>query len=315
MSMKKCPDCGEKYSDTYKKCPFCDEEQKLKKGKRVQKRPTKNGGRRAGTTDKENILTLILLVIMLVLAGILLWLLFGGGSDDTPDKPSSGITSSTEKPDPGPGTSTPQNPGTSTPQMPTDPVEDPKPLTPTADEIKQLPQTLKLNKEDYTTNVGDPAVQLRVGDGTGVYTWVSADPAIATVSETGKVTAVANGNVWVYATDGVGMGKCIVRVKGGSAPVKPDPSNPTTPTTPTTPSDPSAANAKINKTDMTMSIGELFPLKIKNYDGTVTWSVGDSSIASVNTDGTVKALKSGRTTVTAKVGDRTLSCIIRVKNG
>ena len=148
MSMKKCPDCGEKYSDTYKKCPFCDEEQKLKKGKRVQKRPTKNGGRRAGTTDKENILTLILLVIMLVLAGILLWLLFGGGSDDTPDKPSSGITSSTEKPDPGPGTSTPQNPGTSTPQMPTDPVEDPKPLTPTADEIKQLPQTLKLNKED-----------------------------------------------------------------------------------------------------------------------------------------------------------------------
>ena len=315
MSMKKCPDCGEKYSDTYKKCPFCDEEQKLKKGKRVQKRPTKNGGRRAGTTDKENILTLILLVIMLVLAGILLWLLFGGGSDDTPDKPSSGITSSTEKPDPGPGTSTPQNPGTSTPQMPTDPVEDPKPLTPTADEIKQLPQTLKLNKEDYTTNVGDAAVQLRVGDGTGVYTWVSADPAIATVSETGKVTAVANGNVWVYATDGVGMGKCIVRVKGGSAPVKPDPSNPTTPTTPTTPSDPSAANAKINKTDITMSIGELFPLKIKNYDGTVTWSVGDSSIASVNTDGTVKALKSGRTTVTAKVGDRTLSCIIRVKNG
>jgi len=315
MSMKKCPDCGEKYSDTYKKCPFCDEEQKLKKGKRVQKRPTKNGGRRAGTTDKENILTLILLVIMLVLAGILLWLLFGGGSDDTPDKPSSGITSSTEKPDPGPGTSTPENPGTSTPQMPTDPVEDPKPLTPTADEIKQLPQTLKLNKEDYTTNVGDAAVQLRVGDGTGVYTWVSADPAIATVSETGKVTAVANGNVWVYATDGVGMGKCIVRVKGGSAPVKPDPSNPTTPTTPTTPSDPSAANAKINKTDITMSIGELFPLKIKNYDGTVTWSVGDSSIASVNTDGTVKALKSGRTTVTAKVGDRTLSCIIRVKNG
>ena len=313
--MKKCPDCGEKYSDTYKKCPFCDEEQKLKKGKRVQKRPTKNGGRRAGTTDKENILTLILLVIMLVLAGILLWLLFGGGSDDTPDKPSSGITSSTEKPDPGPGTSTPENPGTSTPQMPTDPVEDPKPLTPTADEIKQLPQTLKLNKEDYTTNVGDAAVQLRVGDGTGVYTWVSADPAIATVSETGKVTAVANGNVWVYATDGVGMGKCIVRVKGGSAPVKPDPSNPTTPTTPTTPSDPSAANAKINKTDITMSIGELFPLKIKNYDGTVTWSVGDSSIASVNTDGTVKALKSGRTTVTAKVGDRTLSCIIRVKNG
>ncbi len=320
MSMKKCPDCGEKYSDTYKKCPFCDEEQKIKKGKRVQKRPTKNGGRRAGTTDKENILTLILLVIMLVLAGILLWLLFGGGSgDETPDDPSSGITSSTEKPDPGPGTSTPENPGTSTPQMPTDPV-DPKPLTPTADEIKLLPQTLKLNKEDYTTNVGDPAVQLRVGDGTGVYTWVSADPAIATVSETGKVTAIANGTIKVYATDGVGMGVCIVRVKGGSAPVRPNPgdpitpTNPSTPTTPTTPSDPSAAKAKLNREDFTISVGELFAMKVKDYDGEVTWSVKDSSIASVLNDGTVKGLKAGRTTVTAKVGDRTLECIVRVKN-
>ena len=112
------------------------------------------------------------------------------------------------------------------------------------------------------------------------------------------------------------MGVCIVRVKGGSAPVRPsEPTNPTTPTTPTTPTDPSAANAKINKTDMTLAVGELYPLKISGYSGTVTWSVGDSSIASVNNDGTVKALKSGRTTVTAKVGDRTLSCIVRVKNG
>lgn len=311
MSMRKCPDCGEKYSDTYKKCPFCDEEQKLKKGKRVQKRPTKNGGRRAGTTDKENILTLILLVIMLVLAGILLWLLFGGGSDeDTPDGPSSGISSGDVST---PGSSTPdsQDPDTSTPQMPTDPVDDPKPLDPTADEIKLLPQTLTLNKTDYTTNVGGAAVQLRVGDGTGVYTWVSADPAIATVSDSGKVTAVANGTTKVYATDGVGMGVCIVRVKGGSAPVTGGNTGSGTTTSP----DPSAANAKLNYTDVTISVGELLALKVKNYDGEVTWSVKDSSVASVLNDGTVKGLKSGRTDVIAKVGDRTLTCIIRVKNG
>ena len=161
----------------------------------------------------------------------------------------------------------------------------------------------------------DPDVQLKVGDGTGTYTWVSADPAIATVSETGKVTAVANGNVWVYATDGVGMGKCIVRVKGGSAPVKPNPGTGTgTGTNPATPSDPSAANASLNREDFTISVGELFAMKVKNYDGTVTWSVQDSSIASILNDGTVKGLKAGRTTVTAKVGDRTLTCIVRVKN-
>ena len=26
MAMKRCPDCGERYSDTYKNCPFCEED-------------------------------------------------------------------------------------------------------------------------------------------------------------------------------------------------------------------------------------------------------------------------------------------------
>lgn len=33
MAMKRCPDCGEKYSDSYKYCPFCEEEEILKEGK------------------------------------------------------------------------------------------------------------------------------------------------------------------------------------------------------------------------------------------------------------------------------------------
>ena len=33
MAMKRCPDCGEKYSATYKYCPFCEEGEILKKGK------------------------------------------------------------------------------------------------------------------------------------------------------------------------------------------------------------------------------------------------------------------------------------------
>lgn len=40
MAMKRCPDCGEKYSDTYKYCPFCEEEEVLRKGKG----PGKAGG-------------------------------------------------------------------------------------------------------------------------------------------------------------------------------------------------------------------------------------------------------------------------------
>ena len=29
MAMKRCPICGEKYSETYKNCPFCEEEAAL----------------------------------------------------------------------------------------------------------------------------------------------------------------------------------------------------------------------------------------------------------------------------------------------
>lgn len=301
MAMKKCPECGEKYSDTYKRCPFCDEEQKIRKGKRVQKRNTKNGGSRAGSTDRENLLTLVLLVIMLILAGILLWLLFGGGSDDQPGgSSSSSVISSGSVSDPGSA----DNPGTENPGGTDDPGTTgmPEITEPNVDEIKALPETLTLNKADYTTNVGDVDVQLKVGDGTGVYTWVSADPSIAAVDSNGKVTAVGSGNVYVYATDGVGMGKCIVRVKGGSTGGS------------TGTSTPSAANAALNKTDITITVGEMTALRVKNYEGTVTWTAENSSIVSVLSDGTIKGLKVGTTNVIATVGDRTLKCIVRVKN-
>ena len=48
------------------------------------------------------------------------------------------------------------------------------------------------------------------------------------MSESGKVTAVANGTVNILVTDGNQKAVCIVRVKGGSAPA-----TPTTPTDPT----------------------------------------------------------------------------------
>ena len=32
MTMKRCQICGEKYSDTYRDCPFCEEEEALLEG-------------------------------------------------------------------------------------------------------------------------------------------------------------------------------------------------------------------------------------------------------------------------------------------
>ena len=75
MAMKRCPDCGEKYSDTYKYCPFCEEEEVLRKGK-------DRGGRRARQSRHFSVLTPILVVLILIMAGILLFLLRPQGPGD-----------------------------------------------------------------------------------------------------------------------------------------------------------------------------------------------------------------------------------------
>ena len=80
MAMKRCPDCGEKYSDTYKYCPFCEEEEVLRKGK-------DRGGRRARQSRHFSVLTPILVVLILIMAGILLFLLRDDKSPTGPKDP------------------------------------------------------------------------------------------------------------------------------------------------------------------------------------------------------------------------------------
>ena len=61
MAMKRCPDCGEKYSDTYKYCPFCEEEEILKEGKG-------RGSRRARQSKGFSVLTPVLAALCLVIS-------------------------------------------------------------------------------------------------------------------------------------------------------------------------------------------------------------------------------------------------------
>lgn len=58
MAMKRCPDCGEKYSDSYKYCPFCEEEEILKEGKG-------RGVRRAKQSRSFSLLTPVLIMLTL----------------------------------------------------------------------------------------------------------------------------------------------------------------------------------------------------------------------------------------------------------
>ena len=72
MALKRCPHCGEKYSDTYKNCPFCEEEEALRGGRKIRRSGKRTGGKR-----QINLLTPTLFVLILIMGALLLYLLFG----------------------------------------------------------------------------------------------------------------------------------------------------------------------------------------------------------------------------------------------
>lgn len=78
MAMKRCPICGENYSDTYKSCPFCEEEAALQRGNQLRRGG--RGGKRASSGNKRgqpNLLSPILVILILIMAALLVYLLFG----------------------------------------------------------------------------------------------------------------------------------------------------------------------------------------------------------------------------------------------
>ena len=226
MAMKKCPVCGEKYSDTYRSCPFCEEEKNFRRGKS----PKRKGGHRV-SQGGPSLLSPMLVIAIVLMAALLIYLLFGKaigeklgwGQDPSGSEPSGAVSSQGSS-----GTSSSGASSGGASSSGEEPVVDPEPAGLTYEAAFALPDGLTLSKTDYSTNVGDPDVTLSVSGGSGSYTWLSENDAIATVSESGKVTAVANGTVNILVTDGNQKAVCIVRVKGGSAPA-----TPTTPTDPT----------------------------------------------------------------------------------
>ena len=88
MRLLKCPKCGEMFSDTYKTCPFCQEDEELHSGK-----PVKTGGRRVGGAKARPkvgggvvvaCLVLVLGLVACTIFGSQFTELFTGSKPDTP---------------------------------------------------------------------------------------------------------------------------------------------------------------------------------------------------------------------------------------
>ena len=146
-------------------------------------------------------------------------------------------------------------------------------------------------------------VQLTPADCTQEVVYTSADESIATVNSNGKIVAVSGGATEITVTCGEQSATCLVTCDFTLAAGEQPPAEPPV----------------LNNTDMSFfTPGEQYQLKVLNLeDGTtVTFASSDSSVASVDADGTVTAKGIGTATVTATVAldePVTLECIVRCR--
>ena len=118
-------------------------------------------------------------------------------------------------------------------------------------------------------------------------TWSSSDEAVASVNENGLVTAKNAGTATITVTteDGGKTAECVITVE--AVPVQ---------------------QIKLEPISTTLPLGKTLALKsqVLPENATnpgITWTSSEPSIASVDADGTVKALKTGTVTITAAAVD------------
>ena len=310
----RCPYCGEDYSVTYKRCPFCDgkpapessfeddppAEGRRSGGKRLVSN-TRGGGYGGGGWGPLRIVGTVVSLGLIVAA---VWIvvsvvspLVNRGSSLNSDQPSSPpVTSSSAAP-----TGSPDSSASPAPTGGVEPTRSPEPSGTIP--ASQTATSFTLNRKDFTlSQAGDvwnlgPAF-LPAGS-TGTLTWNSSKPEVATVSDSGIVTAVAPGVATITATMAGGdTQECIVRCtwtgasSGGSGSA--------------------AATLTPSHSDVTLyKAGESFRFRVSGTDSTPVWSTSNSGVASVDGSGTVTAVSKGTCNVTATVDGQTFTCIVR----
>lgn len=167
--------------------------------------------------------------------------------------------------------------------------------------VTSKPTGITLDQSDITLNKGSYqflyATLTPANASENTITWSSTDTSVATVTQGGKVTAVAAGSTLIFAKDASGNSAyCKVTVVE------------------------SVEGIKLNFNKKTLKKGNSFKLKATFTPTTatnksITWSSSNKSVASVSKDGMVKGVKGGVAIITAKSvdGKHVDTCIVTVK--
>ncbi len=153
--------------------------------------------------------------------------------------------------------------------------------------------------------------------------YISSNPSVASVTDSGVVSAVSSGTATITVTDLVSMCsvECAVTVTGSvvaptQAPTQKPTQAPTQaptqkPTQAPTVAPTEADDLSISATKATIYTGNHYQIIAKSSKS-VTWTTSNSSVATVS-DGIVVAKSAGTATITAKTSTQSLSCKITVK--
>ncbi len=143
---------------------------------------------------------------------------------------------------------------------------------------------IKLSAASATLEIGEKAT-LKISGTTKTPTWSTSSKSIATVSSSGKITAVKTGTATITASVAGKKLSCKVTV---------------------------ITPVKLSASSLSMEIGDASTLKISGTTKTVTWSSSNKSIAAVSSKGKVTAVKDGTVTITASVSGKTKTCKVTV---
>lgn len=311
MSLIKCNKCGEVYSDSYKKCPFCVEDEEYYNGK-VKKR----GHRQMEKRKKApSVVGPVLVLAVLVLAGILVWAFAGDtvrgwfGGDKQPED---------------------VDPGTTQNQPVNTPVDN-----------EPVVKALALDHMSLLMAPGESEKLTATGGAEESYQWITSDSGVAKVDTDGTVTAVAEGSAVITVTCGDENVACAVTVKE-KADTNTTPNtntnnnntnnnnsntnNNNTTNKPDTNTSSSLKNLKIKTEygidlaaredgvyDITMQSSEkTCQLTLEGITGTPTWKSSNTNVVKVSSDGKLERVGKGEATVTITLGSATAEILVRV---
>ena len=162
--------------------------------------------------------------------------------------------------------------------------------------------SIQLDKTNISLKTGDiTSMETTVypPNATASIFWESEDPTVVTVSEGGLLSAIKEGKTRINARIGDVTAFCIVTVE------KAKENNP-------------PINLSLNYSELTLNVGDpeqlipkIEPKEIQN--GNITWTSSNNSVVDVSKTGLVKALAPGTVTITAKYGNVSASCNVKVE--